>query len=368
MKESSHASSNRIPSLDGLRTVSILLVIISHFQFFIGVTDPFNLGSLGVQIFFVISGFLISGLLIKEIDRTTTVNLLKFYFRRTLRIFPPFYFYLLVILIFSVVGWLETPLASFIPAFTYTSNYINPNAWNLNHSWSLAVEEQFYLLYPGVLLLFGKRKIVWLLGFLIVISPLLRILDFHLFNDTQAIWISKGFHANADALAAGCLLAFGRDFLHRNRWYQWILNSKLIFFAPLIIVFANSQVDHPHVHLGVFLTLCNFLIALCIDWSVTHHDDRLAGKFLNSAPMIHLGVMSYSIYLWQQPFSNHQSPAWFTAFPFNILGIALCSTFSFYVVEKFSLRWRQNLEKRWFAKSEMQPSEPFPAATAQTGS
>lgn len=363
MKEANSAQINRLPSLDGLRTVSILLVIISHFQFFIGVEDNLNLGALGVHIFFVISGFLITGLLINEMDKTAGINLSKFYFRRTLRIFPPFYFYLSVVLIFSVIGWLDTPLSSFIPAFTYTSNYIHPDTWNLNHSWSLAVEEQFYLIFPGILLLLGKRKTIFLLGFLIIVSPFVRILDFRIFNDINAVWITKGFHANADALAVGCLLAFGRDFLHRNHFYQWILNSKLIFFVPFLIVFANAQIDHPHIQLFVSMTICNFLVAFCIDWSVTHYKDRIAGRFLNSAPMVTLGVMSYSIYLWQQPFSNHQSPAWFTAFPYNIIGIAVCSLFSYYVVEKFSLQWRQKLEKKFFSNQKTQSAEIFPAAT-----
>lgn len=365
MQESNAGTVNRIPSLDGLRTVSILLVIVSHFQFFIGVPDTFNFGSLGVRVFFVISGFLITGLLVKELDKTTTVNLPKFYFRRTFRIFPPFYFYLFVILLLSVIGWLETPLLSFVPAFTYTSNYVHLNAWNLNHSWSLAVEEQFYLIYPGVLLLLGKRKTVWLLGLLIIVSPFVRILDFHLFNHIDAVWITKGFHANADALAVGCLLAHGRDFLHQSRFYSRILNSGLMIFAPLLIVFANAQADHPHVLLGVSMSLCSLLIALCLDWAVTYHDDNKIGKILNSKPMVTLGVMSYSIYLWQQPFSNHQTPAWFTAFPCNLIGIAFAGAFSYFVVEKYSLKWRQKLEKHWFSADAKQPGESFSTATVR---
>jgi len=202
---------------------------------------------------------------------------------------------------------------------------------------------------------------------LIVISPFIRIVDFRLFNDTDAVWITKGFHANADALAFGCLLAYGRDFLHQNRYYQWILHSKLIIFAPFLIVFANAQSDHPHFRLGAAVSLCSLLITLCLDWAVTHHEDRKVGRFLNSAPMNMLGVMSYSIYLWQQPFSNHQSPAWFTAFPYNLIGIAVCSTFSYLVVEKFSLKWRQKLEKKLFSEDKPQSPESFPAPTAQHG-
>ena len=316
-------------------------------------------GQLGVRVFFVISGFLITGLLLKELDKTATVNLGKFYFRRTLRIFPPYYFYLFVILFFSLIGLVDTPLASFLPAFTYTSNYIHPNTWNLGHTWSLSVEEQFYLIYPGVLLLFGRRKIVWLLGLLIIISPFVRVLDFKVFGDVEAVWITKGFHSNADALAAGCLLAVLYGYLHQNRFYLKLLDSKLIIFAPILIFFFNAQLDHPIIYLGISFTVSIFLIALCIDWAVTHHDDNFVGKFLNSSPMVTLGVMSYSIYLWQQPFFNHQSSAWFTAFPFNLIGIALFSCFSYYVVEKLSLQWRQSLESKIFAPVERNAVVPM---------
>ena len=349
MKESNPSLPNRIPSLDGLRTVSIALVIVSHCFYTFGLTDRLNLGQLGVRVFFVISGFLITGLLLKELDQTATVNLGKFYFRRTLRIFPPYYFYLFVVLLFSLLGAADTPLASFLPAFTYTSNYIHPNTWNLGHTWSLSVEEQFYLIYPGVLLLFGRRKIVWLLGFLIVVSPIFRVLGFRFFGDAGAVWITKGFHSNADALAVGCLLAVLYGALHRNRSYLKLLDSKLMIFAPFLIFIFNAQVDHPFVYLGISFSVSIFLIALCIDWAVTHWDDNVVGKFLNSSPMVKLGVMSYSIYLWQQPFFNHESPMWFTKFPFNLIGIAVFSCLSYFVVEKLSLQWRQSLESKIFS-------------------
>jgi len=91
----------RIPSLDGLRAIAVSLVIACHFGNDFGVPDVFNLGDLGVRIFFVISGFLITGLLLKEIDRTGKIGLTSFYFRRTLRIFPAFYFYMGVMLLLS---------------------------------------------------------------------------------------------------------------------------------------------------------------------------------------------------------------------------------------------------------------------------
>ena len=115
--------STRIPSLDGLRTISIALVIAGHLLHVVGFGESSNLGNLGVRVFFVISGFLITGLLLKEIEKTSDINLLKFYFRRTLRIFPPFYFYLLVIFAAVLHGFATISLKSFFLASFYLTDY-----------------------------------------------------------------------------------------------------------------------------------------------------------------------------------------------------------------------------------------------------
>lgn len=340
-------ANNRIPSLDGLRTISVTLVIISHFLPLLGYSDKGNLGMLGVKFFFVISGFLITGLLLKEIDKTSTINLTKFYFRRTLRIFPPYYFYLLILFIFTKINS-DLPTESFFYAVTYTSNYFVPTTWNLLHTWSLSVEEQFYLIYPFVLIFFGHRKIVWLLIALIVISPFLRLTDYHLYSESGKMWIYYGFHANADGLATGCLMAIFYERLHKNSFYLKILNSRLFFIAPILLILTNSMTEPRRFYLGVTFTVSNFLIAMCIDWAITNYKNNLLGNLLNSAPMEKIGVMSYSIYMWQQPFLNHDTKLWFNVFPYNFIGIAVFSCLSYFLIEKVSLRWRGKLERSFF--------------------
>ncbi len=351
------SANNRIPSLDGLRTISVALVITAHFLPAFG--NYSNVGMLGVKFFFVISGFLITGLLLKEIDKTSTVNPIKFYFRRTLRIFPPYYFYLLVIFAavkFNVISFTE----SFAPSLTYTSNYLVPNTWYLLHTWSLSVEEQFYLIFPFVLIFLGKRKIAWLLGGLIVICPFLRLADYQLFSESAKMWIYYGFHANADGLATGCLLAVFYERLHKNDLYLKILGSRLFFIAPILLVIVNSTIEPRRFYLGASFTISNALIALCIDWAITNYKSNFVGRLLNTAPMEQIGVMSYSIYLWQQPFLNHDNVLWFNEFPYNLIGIALFSSLSYFLVEKFSLRWRSSMEKKLFKKPP--PAETFAAA------
>jgi peptidoglycan/LPS O-acetylase OafA/YrhL len=349
-------ANNRIPSLDGLRTISVLFVVASHFLYTQGFGDYFNLGILGVKFFFVISGVLITGLLLKEIDKTSTISLPKFYFRRTLRIFPPYYFYLFVIFLASYFGILNIRGESFIAPLTYTSNYINVDSWHLLHTWSLSVEEQFYLIYPFVLLFLGRKKIVWVLAGLVIVSPFLRLIDYQTFSESGKMWIYYGFHANADGLAVGCLLAIFYERLHQSRVYLKLLNSPLIFVVPIVLIFVNSTIDPREFYLGISFTISNFLAAICIDWAITNYNENAFGKFLNTAPMEKIGVMSYSIYLWQQPFLDRSEPQWFNLFPYNFIGIAIFSLISYYLIESTSLGWRQRIEMKLFQSKTSQNS------------
>lgn len=349
------AKFDRIPSLDGLRTISIALVIIGHLLIVQGFEDFGNFGNLGVRVFFVISGFLITGLLLKELEKTDNINLHKFYFRRTLRIFPPFYFYLLIIFILSLAGFFVVKMKSLLVSATYLSNYIPPENWLLGHSWSLAVEEQFYLLFPGILLLLGIRKTKLFLIFLVGISPLIRITDYRLFG-IEFDWVNKGFHSNMDALAIGCLLSLFYIWLHQNGFYKKIITSRIIFIVPILVFVFNIQYEHPHIFFGVGITMMNLMIAFCIDWAVTNYDSFI-GKILNSQPLVLLGMMSYSIYLWQQPFFNPKSTSFITQFPFNFIGLTIMTLISYYLVERYSLRWRKSLETKLFDKKLKPPTE-----------
>ncbi|MCU0239268.1 MAG: acyltransferase, partial [Pyrinomonadaceae bacterium] len=304
--------SNRIPSLDGLRTISIAFVIFAHFLHSLGIVDNLNLGNLGVRIFFVISGFLITGLLLKELDKTDKINLTKFYFRRTMRIFPPYYFFLFVMLALTLFGYFQISISAFLASFSYLSNYLDPNGWNLGHTWSLSVEEQFYLLFPSVLLFFGNRKTKIFLFLIIIFSPFIRYFDYISFGQTR--WMGFGFHHNMDALGFGCLLALFYTKLHQNLYYQQFIKSKVIIIFPIIILSVNLLTERPRLF-AVAVSIMNLSIAICIDWAVTNYQ-TIAGKALNSSPMIYLGGMSYSIYLWQQPFFENSESIW-TKFPLN---------------------------------------------------
>src|SRR3984885_11796394 len=196
----------RIPSLDGLRAISILLVVVGHwvelrYKFDVVISDVAgSFANLGVRIFFVISGYLITTLLLQEQARTSTIRLREFYVRRAYRILPAAMFFMLpVFVIFRhELRWYHAAAAAF-----YLTNFDYAHPWFLGHLWSLSVEEQFYFLWPGVLKKWQRHKVAILVG-VVAFAPVYRVICHFLGMHGRA---DETFPAVADVLAIGCLLA-----------------------------------------------------------------------------------------------------------------------------------------------------------------
>jgi peptidoglycan/LPS O-acetylase OafA/YrhL len=196
-----------LPVLDGLRAIACTLVMVFHAGV---ISVP---GDLGVTLFFVISGFLITWLLLNERDRTGTLDLRAFYLRRTLRIFPAYY--ALIVATIAARHFLGRPwtTAQVATALTYTVDFYIPVVNTLihptNHAWSLAIEEQFYLLWPICLLWLlnrGPRAVIVGVGAAIATVLALRLYAV-LVLDASYYVIVYGFFTRFDSIAAGCLLA-----------------------------------------------------------------------------------------------------------------------------------------------------------------
>jgi peptidoglycan/LPS O-acetylase OafA/YrhL len=348
-----HGPAVRIPSLDGLRAISVALVVISHLLWhpdFIAIRAIYAkwfapLGGLGVRVFFVISGFLITSLLVRELATHNRINLAKFYFRRTLRIFPPYYFYVAAIFIAVAIGWIQLPPGDMLHALTYTVNYNIERSSYLGHAWSLSVEEQFYLLWPAVLLIAGKRYGLYTALLVMAICPVVRVFFRH-FTALPPYELAYRFETIADSLAAGCTLAILYDWLNLQQLYHRILRSRLFILVPIIIYFASLLPMRSRYLLFGF-TLQNLGIAACIAWAIKYSNSK-TGMLLNSRPMVFIGVMSYSIYLWQQPFLSPDSTSVVSRYPLNLLFIAAASLISYYCLECPALGIRQWLEPRIF--------------------
>jgi peptidoglycan/LPS O-acetylase OafA/YrhL len=359
-------AAERIRSLDGLRALAIGLVIFSHVATVQGspIPDSFfsriDLGNLGVRVFFVISGFLITMLLVREKEQTGTIGLRNFYLRRTLRIFPPYYVFLGVCLAATAIGWIAMSPGDFLHSVLYISNYrwLSADTWlsyPLGHTWSLAIEEQFYLIWPAALVLLGTRRGLWTaVGFLMLV-PVLRVTAYHV-----PLWQGGAQHAfetAADAIAIGCALALAREWLWRQRFYRALIRSPLLLLTPALLVALDLTRDRPHLFLGFSITAMNVLIALLVDRCIRTPEGRL-GRLLNAAPLVYVGTMSYSLYLWQQLFLTGTPPGFTGIFPLNLVLALGCAWVSFQLVEKPMNRLRARLDGRIGIASRPAPTSP----------
>ena len=355
MTQSSKSVSQRIPCLDGIRAISISLVLLSHFIGTVSQDVPkwiiplTHMGNLGVRIFFVISGFLITTLLISEYKKTGTISLIKFYFNRTFRIFPAFYAFIVAIVMASLTGFVSLREGDLLHAVTYTTNYHHDRAWELGHLWSLAVEEQFYLLWPAMFLLFGMRGAFLCSTAYLIIGPVVRVLTWKYFPDDR-IGIGESFQTVADSIATGCVFAFLKSKLGENALFVKI-QSKAITVAGLVvmIVMLNHLRGYISIMYPIGETVLNISIVLFIDWCLRNSTGYL-GKFLETSPLVFVGVLSYSLYLWQQPFLNKHGNFFISDAPINLAFVFLCAILSYYVVERPFLKFRETLALKWFKK------------------
>ncbi len=325
-------ATSRIPSLDGLRAISIALVILGHLcgtrGFPLQSKTVMIYSNFGVRVFFVISGYLITRLLMIEHARTGTVSLRDFYVRRAFRIFPAAFAYLAVIV---PLNWKAISWGELMAALTYTVNYRAQTCWALGHLWSLAVEEQFYVVWPVALVLAWRRRTL-IAALVVAAGPLIRA-GFYWAGMTQAN--GKYFPAVADSLAAGALITLLEP---EFRKHLSAIRSKWFLIVPTLTVL----IPLTHVSLKFYWSVGLTLMQLGIALSICHFVERRY-EFLNGRVVVWIGVLSYSLYLWQEPFLNRAETSWWTAFPQNLLLAMIAASLSHYLVERPFLRMRDRL-------------------------
>jgi peptidoglycan/LPS O-acetylase OafA/YrhL len=354
------ALATRVPSLDGLRALGVLLVAYDHLVGTRGFPIPEDVGHflrpgpLMLRIFFVISGFLITGLLIREREETGRISLRHFYFRRTFRILPTLYVFLLVLVLVAPTGLVSLKPGDIFNAATFTKNYTTccHGAW-VAHTWSLSVEEQFYLLWPAVVVLAGFRKGFMVAAAFLLAGPFIRLGLWYLAPDLRQGLLFR-FEAVGDALAVGCLLAGLRPWLHARQAYRRMLDSRWFILVPAAML-AVVSIDSPRLQAAAGYTAMKVGCALIVDWCITYPTGTV-GRFLNWRPMVFLGGMSYSAYVWQSPFINRFSDAWIATFPVNLILWVPVALASFYLVEKPSMRARSRIERWWASRRKPRPA------------
>ena len=337
----------KIPSLDGLRAVAVLLVIFNH----AGV--PYAPNGRGVLTFFVLSGFLITWLMLNESQKHGRVSIRNFYVRRVLRIFPAFYLFLALEFIIDFLrrGWPQGPLfGDFLSALSYTSNYrfaLMPHMHHgYLHTWALSVEEQFYLLWPCLFVAFQKdlRKLTYLLVAAIVTVDIYRsvlLFQYH----ANANWLNFSFDTRVDHLLVGCLLAvlikrgvLTRlwDFLTARTWFSLVPFGLILVSIALAFRFGQTY------KFAVGFVVDPLLTAIFLVQVMTLGNTQLWG-WLNWRVTRYLGQISYGMFLYHllaarlvtDLIGSHS--LWIHV-PAIIAGSSLFGALSFHLVELKFLR------------------------------
>lgn len=346
-------SLSHIPALDGIRAIAVFMVIFYHGGF------TWAPGGSGVMIFFVLSGFLITWILLKENEKYGSVSLQGFYRRRVLRIFPAFYVYwigLIFLLLLLNAKNMLWPHA--ISAFFYVSNYYHailgdPNT-GFSHTWSLAIEEQFYLLWPFVFVLLRNdlKKMTRFLVILIGAVWLHRLILYFIFHVNQAYFYAS-FDTRLDNLMVGCLFAV---LLKRGALYSFwrVLCSNLFMMLLVVALYLCSmysgQLLMPRYRDLVGFAIDPILIALLMVQLISFSNDSYV-RWIDSSLMRFLGRISYSLYLYQQItmdfahklFANQPVIVRFLAAVAVTVAVA---SFSYYVIERPFLKLKDSRSSR----------------------
>jgi peptidoglycan/LPS O-acetylase OafA/YrhL len=254
---------------------------------------------LGVRIFFVISGFIITHLFLRESDDTGTISIPRFYLRRLIRLYPVNLAFVAFLFVLTRLTEITVSGCQFLTALTYTKNF-GCGGWIDGHLWSLAVEEQFYLCWPLAFLFLRKRGLYYIAAFFIVISPISRALEYLSGSRLYELPTS-----NSDALMIGCVLALvckdRIELVRRIVGWRPALCRTLAVLAMYVPIALASQLM-----LGsLTVTLGPMLEAASAGYLLLSFVFMRVGfgfYLLNSRPMRGLGLISYSLYIWQQPF------------------------------------------------------------------
>lgn len=289
--------------IDGLRAIAVIAVLLYHAEFLIFGVNPFKGGFIGVDIFFVISGYLITSIILKEMNENR-FSLLNFYNRRARRILPALLLVMLVTLPFAYIYMMPKPLNEYAGASLSALGF-GSNIWfwledsytaepsrlkPLLHTWTLAVEEQFYILFPLLLLLIRKYQLtLFVIGFLIS----LQIAQTHSASNPDATFFL--LHTRMWELLAGAILA--KLEIERGR-----KTSKASLFMPFIglamILYALISFEDTMRH-PAYITLIPVIGTMLIIWFSAQN--TAAVKLLSLRPVVGIGLVSYSLYLWHYP-------------------------------------------------------------------
>ena len=303
-----------IPELDGFRGLAISLVVIGRFYEFHGWSSEVrsvaqSIAHLGVLLFFVLSGFLITALLYRECSLTGSIDFKRFYIRRALRLLPALLLFLSTVAFLMRLGLItDVPKIELLECFLYLRNIFG-HSLSLGHIWSLSLEEQFYLLWPITFFLLPRKRAPAMVAWLCIAFMIWRgvAIGVRLFPYEHGIFYVRPYF-RFDSILIGGLIALWlcsskssysrlRKFVH-GPWCA-VLWVALFLWATLGERFSRA----------LDITISEILVALVLS-RVVLRSDSLMARFCRTRWLRYMGTISYSLYLWQDLFISTEPPSW----------------------------------------------------------
>jgi peptidoglycan/LPS O-acetylase OafA/YrhL len=339
-----------LPTLDGWRAVAIVLVLACH-SFDQGLGKLFGsgerasllksqLGDWGVHIFFTLSGYLITSRLVREAARGR-VSLSEFYLRRVFRIQPAAWTYLTVVGALALLGKLDVLLGSWLSALLCYANLHTNWSWSTGHFWSLAIEEQFYLVWPLLFVVLGeRRRFAGAVALTAAFSVWRAVaMKFHL--TMTPTWLVRT-DMQAEYLMWGCALALWKANPHQQPLIARLTGPVPFAFA-LALMAAGALVSTGSGKLDQVLRTVGAGATGLVLLTTSTRPRTWLGRLLELSPVARLGRVSYSLYLWQQIFfawDEFRSPSMgrLQSLPWNIAAALACAVVSHRFIEQPLIR------------------------------
>jgi peptidoglycan/LPS O-acetylase OafA/YrhL len=350
IKQVAEMTNDRVAGFDGIRALAVIAVVLTHYGAYASMTDsallPMVHGTTGVRAFFVLSGFLITGLLLREYRDSGGINYLDFLARRALRIVPLYFLFLSLVTLLFFFGYWQTNPKGLPYAWLYAYNFVPPALYAplLAHTWSLAVEEHFYLLWPIALMLLLPRRRA-LVGFTVVCA-LLSAAAYFVFTrwlDLKGYFFDRWTPVAAFSLLVGCLAALLVNFERTGdriaaacQSRSYVAIGMMLFLTPTLIYFV-PLLAHRVAPAHLALNLQSAGIAMLLVWLVFNQRSTVVAG-LEMAPLKYIGKISYGIYIWQGFFlavSPDRVPgsSWPPDPMIGVLGVAVLAPLSYHLYE-----------------------------------
>ena len=336
-----------IPELDGFRGLAVLVVVFGHyFEYRLpSLGRQFaTVDKLGVLLFFVLSGFLITGLLHRERSVTNNVNFRRFYIRRALRLGPALLVFLFAVVVLMKLGWItDVPRKEIAECLFYVRNIFG-RSLTLGHIWSLSLEEQFYFVWPfAFFLLPMKRSAAIVTGICVALATWRGIaIAAHLFSYDSGIYYMRPYF-RFDSILIGAALVL------------WLVSSprtvemlrKVLGTLPALLLWgglATWTAIGESLSRALYISVQEILVTVALA-QIVLCGGTLLGALFRSKLLRYVGAISYSLYLWQQLFLVTNAPSWgpLRKIPLSIILPVLIAMASHHFIEKPLLAWKDRL-------------------------